>query len=772
MESALNFTEINRGAIWRQTDARGAALQSPTIAWSTAFAGAEVRIGPEEQSITLCPPAEGQPHSLATVVTPLGKAKRVAASWTDPVTRLRLDWSIDRLLDRSGIVVGARLTNEGDAPVRLRRFVLLDDVDTASPGLRVTGDAAAWWLGTLPHNRRCADLATDLPSADEMTRRKWASFNMPVPVQLGLNERNADGAWRCYRDWATLYRRDDPVGLAIGPVGSPEANLDLAFRVRGNELRLSLSSEMSDVVVAPGESRDAQSIAAVVGPHDEVVTALLNAVAQSHDARLHRGPASGWCSWYHYFDKVTQDDIAGIAGAAMNRDELPLDVIQIDDGWQRTVGDWRCNEKFAGGFAPLIAAIERAGAVPGIWIAPLAVHESTDVFRDHPDWFQHDRHGKLVGEANNWGPKSRWIDPTHPGARAWIRDEMKRLRDAGFRYVKVDFNTIGENVRFHDPSKTAFQALRDLYALYRETLGEDIYLLACIGMHRAVCGYSDGTRIGPDSLATWGGHPCSIEECIRATTTTSLSNGVLWWSDPDVAYAKLRGSLTEHEHRTWIGQVALLGGLAFSSEPFHTPEYAGTAGEFARMLPPARERARPWRGGTDRDGTQIGFVAERPWGRWATGQIHNPGTERAERAIEARGLEPLGPRVFAWSFWDRQWLGEVNVGDLRFTLEAHEPRLLRLTPATDRPTLIGSTLHYAQGAVEVAAWDWTGDQLTIELDRRAGAASGSLWLANAEMLRIAAMSGLSASATVDGPLLRIDVSARERDGVQRIELRH
>src|SRR3712207_3966028 len=50
-------------------------------------------------------------------------------------------------------------------------------------------------------------------------------------------------------------------------------------------------------------------------------------------------PPTAWCSWYHYFEHVTQADIAENL-AAIDDLGLPVDVVQIDDGYQAEIGDW------------------------------------------------------------------------------------------------------------------------------------------------------------------------------------------------------------------------------------------------------------------------------------------------------------------------------------------------------------------------------------------------------------------------------------------------
>ena len=67
------------------------------------------------------------------------------------------------------------------------------------------------------------------------------------------------------------------------------------------------------------------------------------------DARLGAPYQVGWCSWYHYFHRITEDALrANLARAA----DWPFDVFQLDDGYQAAIGDWLVTkESFPSGVA-------------------------------------------------------------------------------------------------------------------------------------------------------------------------------------------------------------------------------------------------------------------------------------------------------------------------------------------------------------------------------------------------------------------------------------
>ena len=213
--------------------------------------------------------------------------------------------------------------------------------------------------------------------------------------------------------------------------------------------------------------------------------------------------------------------------------------------------------------------------------------DALGLFREHPDWFQKGMDGKVLGTAD----EEQYLDPTHPGARKFIRAMVRNARAEGFRYFKIDYNQVDHNCRYFNPKKTRFEAFRDLYTLYREEMG-DSYLLACADYERATFGLADASRTGWDSRAYWdfapGKPPICILEAIRCLGQTSALNQVLLANDPDVTYLKPRDTLTEEELCTWHGFVGLLGGTMMISEPLQNPAYAERARLMEIMMPPAQ----------------------------------------------------------------------------------------------------------------------------------------------------------------------------------------
>src|SRR4030042_3273064 len=78
----------------------------------------------------------------------------------------------------------------------------------------------------------------------------------------------------------------------------------------------------------------------------------------------------GWCSWYYYYNKISPEIISKNVSIIKNK-KINIDFIQIDDGYQKHVGDWlELKTKFEGKMKDLTSAINEAGYKAGIWIAP------------------------------------------------------------------------------------------------------------------------------------------------------------------------------------------------------------------------------------------------------------------------------------------------------------------------------------------------------------------------------------------------------------------
>jgi hypothetical protein len=679
-------------------------------------------------------------------------------------SRHTLRLSLARIEGRPGFTLSAAFRNGTSSPVQLREIAL---IDASAPNLRCDGSASEWFASSMEEAVRNANLAEPL---EPMSHPRWSGFGGP-PKETLPAAYYADGRWRVFNDHLTLFHRNG-TGLFVCPAGAPRADLRIDLRVDPASLLLRVVSRMSDVVVEPGETRESQEALFWLGAYDEAVETGMRWIAATHGSRSLSRPVFGWCSWYDKLDEIAEPDIVRVAETVRaHRDVFPFEYIQIDDGWQRTWGDWKPNKKFPRGLGPSVGAIRKAGAIPAIWMAPIAVNDA-QLKREKPGWFQ----SGANGERGLEGEGLAYLDPTHPEVREWIRGAVGWVRAQGFSYFKIDYNEMGQATRWHNRNMTRLQAYRSLYGLYREVMG-DSYLLACAGFLRGVIGYADAARIGWDSRAYWdfppGKPPICIHEALRCVGQSAAANGIFFANDPDVSYLLPRDEMTAEELKTWHGFVGLLGGTMMISEPIYRPEYLAAARMGEILNPAAPETGRSFGDGADPDHGQFGVVAERAWGTFAAIQLWNTGSSARRVPLETRKLAALGDRFHVWSFWDRKYLGITGAGFTTGELAPRHSVILRLTPVGDNarlPILIGSDLHITMGAAEIDEVAASEGRVRVRLGT-GGARNGSLYfLAGAEWKVVKYTGCRQAAVSREGEVIELKLNGREGGKGQEIVL--
>ena len=467
---------------------------------------------------------------------------------------------------------------------------------------------------------------------------------------------------------------------------------------------------------------------------DEPMAAFLKAAARENKARADQPVPVGWCSWYHFYQDITQENMqANLDSLTLLNPDLPLPLFQIDDGFETFPGDWvDFTSDFPEGLIPLVQNAKAAGLTPGLWLAPFIVHPKARLVHDHPDWLLRDRHGKPVNAGFVWNSFNYALDLTNPDALAYTCEVIRTaVAEWGFEYLKLDFlYAAALDGIYQDPTQSRAQVLRKGLEALREAAGPDVTMLGCGCPLGSALGVFDAMRISADVNGYWQPHfpPVSLllrNEPHMPSARNALHNILTraslhrhWWiNDPDCLLIRPDTNLTLAEVQTLATAIGLTGGSLLLSDDL--PALPDDRLRMAQALLPVIDRRAhvldafdaltPSRLRIDLDGP-CGPWHLLAWFNWSDTPQSLPFSPQAFRL----------DRTETWwlrAFWTGE-IGQMHVdAPHRFTnVPAHG---VRVTAARqydpDRPTYLGSDLHLSQG-IEVSEWQEGARELSIRFN--------------------------------------------------------
>jgi alpha-galactosidase len=402
------------------------------------------------------------------------------------------------------------------------------------------------------------------PGSAVVYEHGWQSWSPTYAYRLGevparpVSEARRVGNYRPDRDHpASLYAGEgvlavDPGtgdGVHVFGAPSPEGPIPSVQAVAdGDEVVVSADGPVDSLVV-PGASLE------------EALARWGDGFSERAGVGAVRAAPTAWCSWYHYFTNVTQDDVLENLEAIDDLD-LDVEVVQIDDGYQSEMGDWLTLSDRFSSLADIVGRIRSHGRGAGIWVAPFFVGERSRTFAEHPEW--------LIGGADpgtGWDQQLRALDVTHPGAEAYLREVFGTLRGLGIDYFKIDFLFAGAMDGRRAQPTDGVEAYRHGLRVIRESIGEDAYLLGCGAPMLPSVGLLDAMRVGPDISHRYEPEDGDLSQpsqraATRNTRWRAWQHGRFWVADPDCLIA---GTHVERREE-WAGIVERHGGLRSSSD--------------------------------------------------------------------------------------------------------------------------------------------------------------------------------------------------------------
>ncbi|MGY5860836.1 MAG: alpha-galactosidase [Candidatus Thorarchaeota archaeon] len=625
----------------------------------------------------------------------MGRGKAVVIRLQDPDTKCEMNLKLSVIKSLPCYMCSVQFKSRSDKELRIKSinpFVL--DVDDSSR--LMTG-----WNG-----RRLRFFKNGFHS--------W-ELSQAVPIEIGENTSHF---------YTVVNDTETKKALVLGFVTLADQLSTISAYGREDEEsrleRLEASSLCDDILLLDNETIVSEELFVIAGDHAlELLALYVEIVSKRMKALGWDKVPQGWCSWYFYFTTPDEKEIESNAQAL--KEVLPghIEWIQIDDGYQKTVGDWTENDRFKNGLNTLVKKVNELGFKAGIWIAPFIVSEHSDLFKNEQDWFVKDIDGRfsVVGENPLWLGKFYALDLTHPEVISHIESVFKKLKEEGFEYFKIDFlyHAGLKGVR-HNQKMTRGQTLRSGLEAIRRAVG-DAFILGCGAPIGPCIGIVNAMRIGND-IATvwkydWGG---GVYQCAINTMSRAILHDRWWINDGDCVLVRQDDSnLTLDEIKLWLSVVALSGGsimlsdriMEVSKERIHLLE---------KILPAYRRGGIALDSLVEAEPRLFALPIETPMGRWAVVAAIN----LTEKPIGVSfSLNEIGLNEHAlhhvFSFWDECYEGLVEGKIEIMGLKPHSCRLLCIKPTEDIPDVLSTSMHFTQGAVELSHREWNPDERALRV---------------------------------------------------------
>lgn len=280
---------------------------------------------------------------------------------------------------------------------------------------------------------------------------------------------------------------------------------------------------------------------------------------------------SGYTTWYNYYRNIDENIVRRDLKSLSNLKEK-VDIFQIDDGYQKSIGDWLNTDekKFPDGMKIIADEIHKNNMLAGLWLAPFAATKESFIYQKHRDWLICDDKGEPYTAGHNWNGFYA-IDFYNQEAAAYIKKVFKTiLYDWGYDMVKLDFLYAACLLPIHNKSRG--QIMCEAMDFIRECVGDKM-ILGCGVPLMPAFGKVDFCRIGEDVALEWKHKRHMLREDVSTPNTINCTifrrglNGRAFLNDPDVFLLRDSNMVMTFEQRKLLAKInSIFGSLLFVSD--------------------------------------------------------------------------------------------------------------------------------------------------------------------------------------------------------------
>ena len=529
---------------------------------------------------------------------------------------------------------------------------------------------------------------------------------------------------------------------------------------------------------------------------------------------LQKEVSSGWCSWYYYYTKVTEQDVLSNLEYFKQHKDLDISLIQLDDGYQTGIAEWgiyndKFNSKFPHGLKWLAEQIHNSGFKAGLWVAPFFITKKSYLFKNHPDWLLRKENNRMIIANKNWGSFQYGLDLSIDKAIEYIENIGKTVSEKWkFDFLKIDFIYASELIeaRYKNPIYSRAQILRRGVKAIRNGLGDNRTLLGCGAPLGPCVGLVDVMRIGPDTAAVWT-HleplfedlvkvvSCNLKAALRSTIQRSYMHQTWWINDPDCVVVRENNSkLTYDEIILQLTVFGLSGGQFLISDDEKLVDQDRIE-LLKRLSPPfsrsyiENEQNKHIVSSQNSYAVPLDIFVEKlptlytrttftPFGQRHLTTVINWSNQTQIRALKPSQLitykdfqnYKLNQKFIVFNYWKEKIEGIFDLDEeLNLEILSHGCEYIAIVPynlqETKAPIFLSSTLHILQGVQEISRVDNNHKIITITLELP-GSRTGDLFFFSPNVKKFTCSTNNLSEFNFDsGLFLKIPVKLKEKQTI-------
>ncbi|MGL5318357.1 MAG: glycoside hydrolase family 36 protein [Bacteroidales bacterium] len=405
-------------------------------------------------------------------------------------------------------------------------------------------------------------------------------------------------------------------------VGTLTWNTFLPYFHMSGDAQIAIEAVGENKPIQPGESITFEKIVVTNGDNwQDLMFEYGKLIGDEHKIKPKKPiEMKGWATWDYFGRVYDKKDIQKNVEQLLKHNP-DANLIQIDGGWWTSRGDYlSVRENLDGGMKGVADYIKSKGLMAGIHLDGFRADKTSELYKQHPDWFLKDQDGETIYQPIDKGDTFMqyiYFDFSNPEVCDYMKNVLSTIRtDWGYDYFKIDFMRYGlyetimdlhgpnekpfedaaegvasptathepmkviTEIKSFDNSMTSVERTRAGLKAMREGIGEKFFL-GCSSIFGPTLGLVDGLRTGGDISPRYEYYKTRVLQnagnfYLNTTVTQADADYIVLRNklDEETERAwgkhKFGGNTTFDQVKMWNDYTALQGGIKLSSDNLPT----------------------------------------------------------------------------------------------------------------------------------------------------------------------------------------------------------